>query len=57
MSWYGSGSEQDAYERGRSDERARIRRAVDGDEDDGCGCGCLILLVIFLPWILEACGR
>ncbi|MFD7069113.1 hypothetical protein ACFV97_18025 [Streptomyces sp. NPDC059913] len=54
MSWYG-GKEREAYERGRNDERDRIRRAVDGD-DEGCGAlGCLIFLIFVLPWILHSC--
>ncbi|MFJ9442084.1 hypothetical protein ACIRRH_09440 [Kitasatospora sp. NPDC101235] len=40
MDW----EERRAYERGRQDERDRIRNAVDGD-DGGC-CSCLFVLLV-----------
>ncbi|UED87961.1 hypothetical protein [Streptomyces profundus] len=43
----------DAYERGRRDERERIRRAVDGDEP---GCFSYLLLALIIYVTVRACS-
>ncbi|MEV1008488.1 hypothetical protein [Streptomyces sp. NPDC049881] len=43
----------DAYERGRRDERERIRRAVDGDEP---GCFSYLAVALIIYFIVKACS-
>ncbi|MEU6624016.1 hypothetical protein ABZ926_25005 [Streptomyces litmocidini] len=43
-----------AYDRGRQDERDRIRRSVDGD--DGDGCFGVIFLCVIIYVIVKACS-
>ncbi|GAB2926157.1 hypothetical protein [Streptomyces mayteni] len=46
-------SDWDAYERGRRDERERIRRAIDGDEPSCLG---YLVLAVIIYAIVKACS-
>lgn len=51
--WGTSVTDWDAYERGRRDERERIRRAVDGDEP---GCFSYLAVALIIYFIVKACS-
>ncbi|WP_188269934.1 MULTISPECIES: hypothetical protein [unclassified Streptomyces] len=53
--YYDDWEKRQAYERGREEERDRIRRAVDGDE--GSGCFGLIVLCVIVYFVVQACTR
>ncbi|WP_190159588.1 hypothetical protein [Streptomyces litmocidini] len=53
--YFGDWEKQQAYDRGRQDERDRIRRSVDGG-DDGDGCFGLIIICIVIYVIVKACS-
>ncbi|MFD8211486.1 hypothetical protein ACFV2S_34480 [Streptomyces sp. NPDC059695] len=53
--YYDDWEKRQAYDRGREDERDRIRRSIDGDEDYG-GCFGLIIIGVIIYVFVKACS-